>query len=167
MKPNRPPVSRTRVYREGPAPGWASVSSDRVQRVSRTSRTIGSGMYWSMRSSPVSPSGMTSISVMSIPLACAHSTMPAISEAFWCFSATVLIFTFKPADSAASMPFSTFETSPRRVICENFSGSSASRDTFTRRTPACNSPSTCSASSVPFVVRVSSSSPCPTRRPRL
>ena len=69
------------------------------------------------------------------------------------------------ADFAAAIPSSTRSNLPQRVIRAKRSGSSVSMLTFTRRTPDLASPTACLASCVPFVVSVSSSSPCPSRAP--
>ncbi len=72
MKPSRPPVSPTRTYRAGRRCGsrCPRACSARASRA----RTSESGRYWSTRSGPISPSGITSISVRSMPRPCAHST---------------------------------------------------------------------------------------------
>ena len=88
-----------------------------------------------MRSASISPSGMTSISVMSMPRPWAQAIMSGISSALTSRSATALILTFMPAARAAAMPSSTTGRSPRRVIARNLSGSSVSSETLIRRTP--------------------------------
>ena len=88
-----------------------------------------------MRPSPMSPIGITSISVSAMPLPCAHCISDGISSSFRFFSATALILTARPAARAASMPPRTLSRSPQRVIALNFAGSSVSSETLMRRTP--------------------------------
>ncbi|MNL55217.1 hypothetical protein D3C87_1786070 [compost metagenome] len=93
--------------------------------------------------------------------------MASISSSLTPRIATMLILMASPAAWAAAMPVSTSSIRPRRVICRKRSGSSVSRETLTRRTPAPNRLSACLPSWLPLVVRVSSSSPLPILLPRL
>ena len=114
-----------------------------------------------MRSAPISPIGMVSISVRSKPRPCAQRIRSSISSSLMSRSATVLILISSPALAAASMPRSTCARSPLRVMSLNFAGSSVSSETLMRATPQAASASACCASWLPLVVSVSSSRPWP------
>ena len=51
----------------------------------RRARISDSGTYWSIRPTPMSPIGITSISVSPMPLPCAHSISEGISSSFMSF----------------------------------------------------------------------------------
>ena len=87
--------------------------------------------------------------------------MPSKSSSFTPFMATALIFTASPAAFAAKIPSRIGSILPQRVIWLNFTGSSVSSDTFTRRTPEAYNVAACLLSCVPFVVTVSSFRPWP------
>ena len=74
------------------------------KRSARRERTIDSGRYCPSRSSPMSPSGITSMMVMSMPRPCAQATRSPSSSSLTPLSATALILTLSPAAWAASMP---------------------------------------------------------------
>ena len=78
--------------------------------------------YWSMRLGSMSPSGMTSIRVRSMPRPCAHSIRSSISSSLTPFRATVLILTLRPASCAASIPAIHLARSPQRVIAPELLG---------------------------------------------
>ena len=109
-----------------------------------------------MRPSPMSPIGMTSISVSAMPLPCAHSISEGISSSLRFFSATALILTARPAERAASMPPRTLSRSPQRVMARNLAASRVSSETLMRRTPQSRNSPAKRASCEPLVVSVSS-----------
>ena len=132
--------------------------SSSVNRSASRARATESGRYWSSRPAPISPSGITSISVRSMPRPCAHSSSRGNSSPLTSLSATALILIFRPAACAASIPASTWSNAPQRVMARNFSASSVSSETLIRRTPAAAIASAYLASCEPLVVKVSSSS---------
>ena len=77
----------------------------------------------------MSPSGIVSISVRSMPRPCAKRTSSAISSSLTPFSATALILTASPASCAASIPPSTLvEIAPARDRLEFFRVERVERD---------------------------------------
>ena len=88
MKPSRPPVSSTRRS----APGRrCDRRCRRACSVISRARTSDSGRYWSVRSPSISPSGMVSISVRSMPRAVRPADQVSISSSLTPLSATALI----------------------------------------------------------------------------
>ena len=133
--------------------------SSSVKRSASRARTIDSGRYWSSRSSPMSPSGITSMKVRSMPRPCAQSTRSASSSSLTPLSATALILTLRPAACAASMPASTLSRSPQRVMARNLSGiERVERDVDALDAAALRARRRISPSCEPLVVSVSSSS---------
>src|SRR5690606_30271811 len=107
------------------------------------------------------PTSMYSMKRSRWPRSRANAASASMPASFTPFCTTQLSLSgAKPAAVAASIPASTSASSPRPPdSARNSAGSSVSRLTVTRRSPASRSARACAASSEPLVVRARSSMP--------
>ncbi|MNZ90721.1 hypothetical protein D3C78_1096900 [compost metagenome] len=114
----------------------------------------------SSRSRPTCPSGISSMKLMSRPCSMAKSTSAGTSSALRPFITTAFsLMPVKPAACAASMPASTWRSSPVRVMARKRSGSRVSRLMFSRLSPASCRERAWRTSCEPLVVMHNSRSP--------
>ena len=109
--------------------------------------------------SSITPSGISSIKAISIPLSRAKRTSSTTSSSLRPFNITALSLTLSPAASALSIPVNTLFKSPVRVMFLKRSASRLSRLIFMRLIPASRSRPAHFSSCEPLLVRVSSRSP--------